>query len=101
MAVTKVIDEVTWSATGLPSGLTINKDTGVISGTPNVQPPATVTATVTVVTNYGRDSKTLTIKIEPPQSWWPVIDAGQVINVITNEAMTPYTVTGTNVTKTS
>ncbi len=97
----KNITSVVWSATGLPAGLTINKDTGVISGTPAVQPPATITATVKVVTNYGEDSKTITIKIDIPQTWKPIIDAGQVINITADEAMTPYTVTGTNVTKTS
>ena len=32
------ITSVTWSATNLPSALTINASTGVISGTPTVEP---------------------------------------------------------------
>ncbi len=97
----KNITSVTWSATGLPAGLTINSTTGVISGTPNVQPPATYTPTIKVVTNYGEDTKTITINIAIPDDWKPIIDAGQVINTIADTAMTPYTVTGTNVTLTN
>lgn len=97
----KNITSVEWSATGLPSGLTINKDTGVISGTPNVQPPQTITATVKVVTNYGEHSEKITIKVNVPEAWLPVIKAGQVITVTADIAMTAYTVLGTNVEKTS
>ena len=95
----KKITSVTWEATNLPSGLSINASTGVISGTPNVQ-PGTYTATVKVTTNYGTDSKTITINVAIPESWKPVIDPNQVIEVVADEAMTPYTVTGQNVTKT-
>ena len=97
----KNITSVVWSATGLPSGLTINSSTGVISGTPNVQPPQTITATVKVVTNYDEDSKTITIKVEVPQAWKPLITEGQVITITADEAMTAYEVKGTNVKKTS
>lgn len=94
------ITTVSWEATGLPAGLTINSSTGVISGTPNVQ-PGTYTATVKVTTNYGSDSKTITIIVKVPESWKPIIDPNQSINVEPNVAMTPYQVTGTNVKKTS
>ena len=97
----KNITSVKWEATGLPSGLTINKDTGVISGTPNVQPPATFKPTITVTTNYGTDSKTITINVAIPAAWLPVIDPNQVVNTIADEAMTAYEVTGINVKKTS
>ena len=97
----KNITSVTWSATGLPAGLTINPANGEITGTPNVQPPVTVTPTITVKTNYGEDTKTITINIAVPESWRPSIDIGQEITVIADEAMTPYTVTGTNVVKTN
>ncbi|BFU45883.1 beta strand repeat-containing protein [Krasilnikovia sp. MM14-A1004] len=36
-----------WSATGLPGGLTLNRDSGVVSGTPTVGGSFTVTVTVT------------------------------------------------------
>ena len=96
----KNITSVLWEATNLPSGLTINANTGVISGTPNVQ-PGTYTATIKVTTNYGSDTKQISIVVAVPESWLPVIDPNQVINVVADEAMTAYTVTGTNVTKTS
>lgn len=93
----KNITSVKWEATNLPSGLSINANTGVISGTPNVQ-PGTYTATVKVTTNYGTDSKPITINVAIPENWKPVIDPNQVIETIADEAMTAYTVTGTNVT---
>lgn len=97
----KNITSVKWEAVGLPTGLTIDSATGVISGTPNVQPPATFTPTVTVTTNYGTDSKIITINVAIPDAWLPVIDPNQVINTIADETITPYEVTGTNVKKTS
>ena len=95
----KNITSVKWEATNLPTGLTINENTGVISGTPSVQ-PGTYTTTVKVTTNYGTDTKTITINVAIPEAWLPVIDPNQVIEVTADEAMTAYTVTGTNVTKT-
>lgn len=94
------ITSVTWSATNLPSGLSINASTGKITGTPGVQ-PGTYTAKVKVVTNYGQDEKDISIVVAIPDSWKPVIDPNQVVNCVADEAMTAYTVTGTNVTKTS
>ena len=94
------ITSVKWEATGLPAGLSINADTGVISGTPTVE-PGNYTATVKVTTNYGSDSKTIMIVVAIPDSWKPVIDPNQVVNTKTDEQMTAYRVTGTNVTKTS
>ena len=94
------ITSVTWSATNLPANLTINSSTGVISGTPAVA-PGTYTARVKVVTNYGQDEKNITINVAIPADWLPVIDPNQVINITADEAMTAYTVTGTNVTKTA
>ena len=87
-----------WSATGLPDGLTIDVNTGIISGTPTT--PGTYMPNITVTTNWGADTKVVTINVEIPDGWKPIIDANQVINAIAGEAMTPYTVTGTNVRKT-
>ena len=96
----KNITSVTWSATNLPANLTINSSTGVISGTPAVA-PGTYTAKVKVVTNYGQDEKNITINVAIPNDWLPVIDPNQVISITADEAMTAYTVTGTNVTRTN
>ena len=90
------ITSVEWSAANLPQNLTINKSTGVISGTLAVQ-PGTYTPTITVKTNYGTDSKQITINVAIPQSWLPVIDPNQVINGTADVEITPYTVTGQNV----
>ena len=94
----KNITSVAWKSSDLPTGLSINTSTGVISGTPNVD-PGTYTPTVTVTTNYGTDSKKITINVAVPDSWKPVIDANQTINATAGTAITNYTVTGTNVTK--
>ena len=96
----KNITSVYWEATNLPAGLSINSNTGVITGTPGVQ-PGIYTATVKVTTNYGSDTKTITINVAIPASWLPVIDPDQVVNCTADETMAPYTVTGQNVTKTS
>lgn len=96
----KNITSVVWSATNLPSGLSINTSTGVISGTPTVD-PGTYKPKVKVVTNYGSDEKEITITVSIPESWLPVITPNQSITITADEAMTAYTVTGTNVTKTA
>ncbi|MGW5055285.1 S8 family serine peptidase [Actinokineospora sp. NPDC004072] len=53
----------TWSATGLPTGLSINSATGLISGTPTVADAYSVTATVTD-SRGGSDSTSFTWIIE-------------------------------------
>ena len=85
-----------WSSSGMPSGLALNAATGVVSGTPNVQ-PGSYSANISVTTNYGSDSKPITINVAVPDSWKPVIDPNQVINVVADEIIKPYTVTGQNV----
>lgn len=96
----KNITSVKWEASNLPKDLVINQGTGVITGTPQVQ-PGDYTATVKVTTNYGTDSKAITIRVKTPESWLPVIDPNQVVECEADAAMTAYTVTGKNVTKTA
>ena len=48
-------DIATYSATDLPSGLSVNASTGVISGTPATASTATTTATVTVSDTAGNE----------------------------------------------
>lgn len=85
-----------WSAANLPAGLSLNSATGTVSGTPNVQ-PGSYSANVSVTTNYGSDTKPITINVAIPNDWLPVIDPNQVINIVADEPMNPYTVTGQNV----
>ncbi len=96
----KNITSVNWTATNLPTGLSIAQSTGTITGTPNVQ-PGDYTASVTVTTNYGSDTENITVRVATPENWKPNIDANQVVNCTAGEAMTAYTVTGQNVTLTA
>jgi cytoskeletal protein CcmA (bactofilin family) len=58
-----------WSATGLPEGLSIGGDTGVISGTPNTGDPLTSSVTITVKDSDGSSPQskhtTLTLWVYP------------------------------------
>ncbi|HEV7655879.1 MAG TPA: M4 family metallopeptidase [Mycobacteriales bacterium] len=51
----------TWSASGLPTGLTIGATTGTVSGTPTAAGTFTVTATATSAAGSGSTSFTFTI----------------------------------------
>lgn len=56
----KNITSVSWEASNLPSGLSFDTATGTFSGTPSVEGEFTVP--VSVRTNYGEDSKDVTIR---------------------------------------
>jgi hypothetical protein len=51
----------TWSATGLPAGLTINSGNGTISGTPSAAGTYTVTVTASGSNGTGSTSFTITV----------------------------------------
>lgn len=73
---------LTYTASGLPPGLSINSSTGVISGTPSsggTFASATVTATAT---DFSTDSKTFT---------WTITAAGTTRNVRVAGVATPIT----------
>lgn len=55
------ITQVEWSATNIPSGLSFNAQTGTFSGTPTIS--GTYTVPVHVETNYGEDTKDITITV--------------------------------------
>ena len=79
---TTATDIASYGATGLPSGLSINSTTGVISGTPDIADPTTATATVTVTDNAGNPA---TVSIT-----FPMVAKGD--QKLTDFSYTPSTV---------
>ena len=84
----------------LDYGLSLDASTGIISGTiPDDVSAVSYGKTIVVKTNYGGMGKNITINItEAEESYPPAIDEGQTVIITVGEEMTPYTVTGTNVT---
>ena len=80
----------------MPPDLVIDPKTGIISGIPRVQ-PGTYKATIKVTTDYGSDEKEITIVVDIPDDWKPVITPGQIINGETDKAIDPYLVQGDNI----
>ena len=89
----------TWSATNLPTGLSINATTGAITGTPTVEQSAT-NATITASNGVNPDdSVTISFAVEAGALTAPVISPrtvdGQVYPINVQIApFTPFTVTG-------
>ena len=52
---------ITWTASGIPSGLSLNASTGIISGTPTRA--GTYSITITARNSYGNDANTYTVTI--------------------------------------
>ncbi|HAM45800.1 MAG TPA: hypothetical protein DCM67_12365 [Propionibacteriaceae bacterium] len=91
----------TWAATGLPSGLSMNTTTGVISGTPSAV--ATPNVTVTVTDDTGKtDSETFALTIGPAVSisttslTSAVVDTAYSVTLAGAGGTTPYTWSATN-----
>jgi cyclophilin family peptidyl-prolyl cis-trans isomerase/predicted secreted protein len=61
MAVSNAVERVSWGVTGLPAGLTFDADTGIISGTPEVDGVVTCPMTVTYQTTSATVPLTLRI----------------------------------------
>ena len=77
-------DIASYSATGLPSGLTIHSGTGAISGTPDTAAANTATAVTVTVTDSAGNPTTVSLA-------FPAVDKGD--QTLTGFAYSPDTVT--------
>lgn len=76
-----------WSATGLPSGLTINLTTGVISGVPTT--PVTTTVTLTATNAQGTSTPhQFGMNIQAAAGTAPVITSSDAITALKGQAFT-------------
>lgn len=66
---------LTWAASGLPAGLSINASTGVLSGTPT---GSTAGTTITITASYAGDfiSRTYTVVVNAPAGATPMVAVG-------------------------
>jgi DNA/RNA endonuclease G (NUC1) len=87
-----------YTASGLPAGLSINTSTGLISGTPAVG--GTINATITAVNSFGSDSQTLQISIRVPTlTLTPATLSAFTANAGFTSATQSYTLTGSELTE--
>jgi hypothetical protein len=82
-----------YTATGLPAGLSINTSTGVISGTPTTA--ATSTVSVSATNAGGTGNATVSINISPGAVTAPVISSAGTATGATSAAFS-YTITASN-----
>ncbi|MBE1494647.1 hypothetical protein H4696_001747 [Amycolatopsis lexingtonensis] len=80
-------DALTWSATGLPAGLTIGASTGKITGTPTTAGTSSVTVTAKdPAGNSGSATFTWTIGSAPADSTRTPINPAYTVNLTSNTA---------------
>jgi len=79
-----------FAATGLPTGLSINSDTGVISGTPTTVGSSTITINASNAGGIG--SQTLLLTVNPPV---PVITSAATATTTVGQSFS-YTITADN-----
>jgi hypothetical protein len=82
-----------YSATGLPTGLTLNTSSGIISGTPTIA--ATSSVTIGAINSGGTGTATLTLTINAPVAGAPVISSSSTANGALTNSFT-YTITASN-----
>ncbi|MBI5425671.1 MAG: putative Ig domain-containing protein [Opitutae bacterium] len=91
-AITATNNPSTFNAVGLPSGLTVNVDTGVISGTPIAT--GTYHVTIAAANIFGRDARTLTLTVAPHPSQ-PAITSSLTATALAGASFS-YAITATN-----
>src|SRR5438094_6134923 len=81
---------ISYNATGLPAGLSVNTSTGLISGTPTTA--GTYSVSISATNSGGTGSATLTLTINPAK---PVITSALIKTGLVGVAFS-YTITATN-----
>jgi hypothetical protein len=83
--ITATASPTNYNATGLPAGLTVNRGTGVISGTPGTNGVSSVTISAINSNGTGQATLTLTINAAPSA---PVITSATTANGTMGQAFT-------------